>query len=356
MTLRSLTALVAASVLMLAAAIATLGGAAAPVATRVGGDLVPTLIGREGQVTELEVVEAADRITLRRAEDGAWVSADHGGYPVRQALVTATIGNLAALTAIEGRTARADRYHLIGVQPTDAEGSTAKRVVARDADGTVLADVLIGQERFAGWGVDEAVHVRATGQDQAWLAAGRIDLPFEPIDWLERRLMHVTAERLRQARISGPDRPDLVLTKATALDGNFSIQDLPEDRRVGEQFRVDNVARVLENLDLTDVRAQEGLDFTADGRAAHYDTFDGLSIFAELAVEDGAEPDDRGRTWVRFEAVASEDADADVMDEADRINAATAGWAYRLPNFKITRLTQGVDAITVAADGAEPVE
>jgi hypothetical protein len=94
------------------------------------------------------------------------------------------------------------------------------------------------------------------------------------------------------------------------------------------------------------VRKADGLAFAADADYAEYRSFDGLVVRAERA-RDGA--DIWMRFAARFEPAAALDplpegaklkpAD-DVAKEAAALNARTAGWAYRLPGYKIEYMTR----------------
>jgi hypothetical protein len=142
------------------------------------------------------------------------------------------------------------------------------------------------------------------------------------------------------------DGTAIEVTRDKPVDEDFVLSPMPDDKKIKSPFDVNLVASALEGLDLEDVRKADGLVFSADADYAEYRSFDGLIVRASLA-RDGSD------IWVRFEArfeagaaldPLPEDAKLkaadDVAKEAAALTSRTAGWAYRLPSFKIEYMTR----------------
>ena len=216
-------------------------------------------------------LDAVDRLILRTADgsftvarDGdRWVVPDKGGYAADEALVRSVLVGLAELRLEGARTARPELYDRLGVQDPGNPGARSIEVLALDGAGEVAGSLIIGELRIGGFGlIGPARYVRRPEQAQSWLAAGALDVPRASADWLERRLMDIPRHLVREVRIEGPDRPALVIRRDESGDdpgdaagrAALAIVDLPGDRVVDRQDRVDALAAALEGPDLTDVR------------------------------------------------------------------------------------------------------
>ena len=112
-------------------------------------------------------------------------------------------------------------------------------------------------------------------------------------------------------------------------------------------FDVNLVASAVELLDLDDVRKADGLTFAGDRDFSEYTTFEGLTLRVEFAHEGE-------NLWARFavkyEAPATPVEGAklkkpeDAAKEAEEIARRTAGWAYRIPNYKLEYMQAGAAA------------
>jgi hypothetical protein len=369
---RGLIGLAIAAAAMTAAAVAVHLARPAPATVTAATPVLPALA---------DDLDAVDRLILRTADgsftvarDGdRWVVPDKGGYAADETVIQAVLVGLAELRLEGARTARPALYDRLGVQDPGNPGARSIEVLALDGAGEVAGSLILGELRIGGFGlVGPARYVRRPEQAQSWLAAGALDVPRATEDWLERRLMDIPRHLVREVRIEGPDRPALVIRRDDSEDDAgddpgdaagravLAIVDLPGDRVVDRQDRVDALAAALEALDLTDVRPADELAFAADGPRAVFTTFDGQTITARLTED----PRDAAAVWVAFEAEVPASADipenepgdgpgmhaaADVAEEVRALNGRVGGWAYRLPRHTIDRLRATVEDITEPA-------
>ena len=218
------------------------------------------------------------------------------------------------------------------------------------ANNQPLASLLVGRTRFGRQGTaGDGTFVRLADQNQVWLAQGRVAVEREPARWLERRLADVARERIASARVVAADGTVLAISREKPADEDFALADIPDGKKIKSPFDVNLVASALEGLELEDVRKADGLAFSADADYAEYRSFDGLVVRAARA-QDGTD------VWVRFDAsfdpvsaldplpeAAKLKSAEDVAKEVAALNARTAGWAYRLPSYKIEYMTRSLN-------------
>lgn len=166
--------------------------------------------------------------------------------------------------------------------------------------------------------VAEQVYVRRPGETQAWLAEGSLQVDADPQLWLEREVANIESKRIVSAETSRAGGETL---KFARKDDKLALVD-PAEHPPLDEYRVDDVARALEFLNLQDVQPDsapvgeavgQGVFATADGLTATVRVFKGeKDIYARLSFSG---------------------ADA-AKAEADKLNAKTAGWTYQLGAWK----------------------
>ncbi len=382
---RSLIGLAIAAAGMTFAAAAVHLGRPGLAAVRTGEPALPALAERANDAARLAVSVGETRFTVARgaAEGNApvWTLVERDSYPVRPQVVRNVLIGLAELRLSEPRTARSELYGRIDVMDADAPGARALLVAATDPAGAELGALLIGKQREGQMGTaGQAHYVRRPGEAQSWLATGTLEIPRDPIEWLDRSIANIPRQRVREVAITGVDRPPLRIVRDGPETAEFRIADLPVERQVDRQFRVDSLATALENLELIDVRSAAGLDFPAEGPRAVFTTFDGLTVTARLTVPEPSESDaESAAVWVAFEAIHTppehppaadpapdaaspgdngqtegQQSTEPAVQEAAALNARLSGWAYRLPPFKIDRLRSRIEDITEAVPATGP--
>ena len=152
-------------------------------------------------------LQAAARIEAKR-HDGTlevarrgetWVLPAKGGYPVRQEKVRELLTGLTELRLTEPRTANPELLGRLGLDDPGREGSTATLLRVLDAQGGVIAELVIGRRRVRTQGnVPESAYVRRPNENQAWLAEGRIPVDSDPQLWLDRDIANLPRERVRR--------------------------------------------------------------------------------------------------------------------------------------------------------------
>jgi hypothetical protein len=252
----------------------------------------------------------------RRGE--TWVLPAKGGYPVRQEKVRELLVGLTELRLTEPRTANPELLDRLGVEDPDRPGATSTLVRVLDAQGGVIAELVIGRRRVRTQGnVPESAYVRRPGENQAWLAEGRIPVDSDPQLWLDRDIANFPRERIRRIAVARTGQPPLVLERSGEPEGTLRITD-PADAPRADETSLDEAGRAFEFLTFLDVRPEADIPGEPLGEG-RFELTDNLAIVVRPRKDGEA-------LWVTLAAEGD--------DEAARLNARWRGWAYQVGAWK----------------------
>ena len=257
------------------------------------GPLLGDLKERINDVAALEIQSRADTLTLRR-ENEDWVLVERGSYPVEFTKVKEAVVGVANLEIEEPKTSRPENHAKLGVQAPEEEDATSKRIVLRDAGGTELARVILGEGKFRQG--SQAIYARRDGEDQVYLCAGNVRIDTNPTSWIERDLLRLESDRVQDVRIVHQDGEEILIGRDPENHTQFVVENLPADREPKFPGVANSLGTALTYLGLEDVRPASEVDFEAGARArAHFSCPDGLAIEVETAAFED-------KTWARIVA------------------------------------------------------
>lgn len=252
----------------------------------------------------------------RRGE--TWVLPAKGGYPVRQEKVRELLVGLTELRLTEPRTANPEMLDRLGVEDPARAGATSTLLRVLDGQGAVIAELVIGRRRVRTQGnVPESAYVRRPGENQAWLAEGRIPVDSDPQLWLDRDIANFPRERIRRIAVAREGQPPLVLARSGEPDGTLRITD-PADAPPAEETALDEAGRAFEFLTFLDVRPEAEAPGEALGEG-RFELTDSLAVVVRPRRDGEA-------LWITLAAEGD--------DEAARLNARWRGWAYQVGAWK----------------------
>jgi hypothetical protein len=294
------------------------------------GPVIAGWVDRVQSIAEIEIRSATDHFTVTRA-DGGWVMPSRDGHrvnPERLAELDALLGSLNHAGLRTADPAKHSRLSL--ARPGLAGGGLG--VAARDVDGAVVADVILGDMRGG------RVYVRYPGADQTYVAVpGELITAMPDLGeadrWLELDFIELGRSGIARAQIQPERGPAYVLERASPTSRNFSLRE-PGGWQPITAGAGNGPGASLARLRFRDVRSAERL---GGERVARHtaETFEGLRITLEII----AMGDTR---WAVIEADALSD---DAMPAAVALNARTDGWAYLLSDFSAERLLRPLDGI-----------
>jgi hypothetical protein len=304
--------------------------------------LFPALKGQLGEVAGLTIETKERSFNLARMADGKWVLPGKGNFAANRDLVQSTLIALAETDLIERRTARADWHRLLDLSlPKD--GGAGSILTLTNAKGEKIASVIVGKGvEGANAGDRFAAYVRRPGEDQTYVALGKLRLQAKETDWLDKRFLDFDRTRIREAAIRPAQGGAYVVSRAKAEDENFTLQTpLPRGATLRTEREPNGVGQALFNLTFEDVADAKSLDFST-ATFAGFKAFNGLSLsFAVLKKGEDY--------WATVNATAEDQPPPApkagqkppvlASVEAKAINARAAGWAFKLPQYKGVLMT-----------------
>lgn len=299
----------------------------------------PDLRARPGAVARITVTDGENTVTLERGADDAWSVAERAGYGAAPARVRELVTRLADMRLAEPKTARPDRFARLGVADPAGPGVGARHATLSDSEGGVLAAAVIGRRVFtATGGSDAGTYIRRDGDDRAWLAGGGVAVDADPRTWLRPNIVEIAPESVRS--IEFVDRDGGLHAVARSADTAAFVVAPPRDDMTVDQDALRKVLGVLSSLRLEDVAQRRDVMFPLTPDALTVTTEQGVTFQVRTSLKDG-------RWWITVDVEGTGQA----ADEANRLRAALAPWAFRISDADGLTLTSRPVSRT-AADAA----
>ena len=204
------------------------------------------------------------------------------------------------------------------------------------------------------------VYVRRAGDNQAWLAAGEIEVPTDAMALIGSEVIDLPADQVaRVIAAAARSSPEPRLSRRDAAGDFVTDAALPEGRKL-DPVKVESLAGTLAGLTMSDVRPAAELTVPADAPHARFQTFDGLVVEGTLVREGEG---DAAQNWLLLRAsvdatvpasappepAATEATPApEVKQPADRAAAIAArvdGWAYQIPPYLAERFDDNLEKL-----------
>ena len=318
----------------------------------------PDLIDRLNDVAEIEVTLHDDAFIMKRIGD-KWMMTNRNNHPVRLEKVSNALIQLSQLNLYEAKTKMEKWYPRIDVEDVATKDAESKHLRLADASGATIVEVILGKDQYFMSGpAKRGVYLRRSGEDQAWLASGMLEVGKFARDWVVRGILDIHSKRVRSVETVANDGARVVVSRDKPSDRNFKIENMPEGAKLESRAlgNMRDMASALSVVDLNDVLPAERMVFSGDKASkAVLRTFNGLVVEVSL-VQKGED------YWARFKAstdpssfIAPADAGGqeskgtekaeetdegrllgadEVKKEAQAINDTVGGWAYEVPYYK----------------------
>ena len=303
--------------------------------------LFPALASHANEIGEITITTKEASFHIRLQKDKGWIVPERNGFPANVSALKALVAGMANLEAVEPKTSRADWLDLLALGAPD-KGGEATRVALSDTAGKPMADLLVGriQVNADGQGRND-IYVRRTGENQVWRARGFLTLTPQIGEWLDRSIMNVTHDRIATVTVTPVVGPSYSVVRTTKDQADFQLLDMPKGRELTYSGVADSVATAITHFTFDDVASVADVDFS---KAIQHTTrtFDGLIVTTKVAPKDGAQ-------WANVSAQAST---TEKQAESAAINARTAAWAFKLPQFKAEMFSTTRDSLLKPLGGA----
>ena len=183
--------------------------------------------------------------------------------------------------------------------------------------------------------------MRGVGQPQSLLAAPQLSLDSDPKRWIERAIVDIPQDRIKQVAVKPATGPAYTVAREKKEQTDFTVSDVPKGRELSSPSAANPLAGTLAALTLDDVRRPPA---DAAPEQATYQTFDGLQL-----VVTGRKDGDR-----RFLAVAATSTAKESAKEAQTLEARLKGWEFEIPGYKYDAIFRPIEELLVAKPAPAP--
>jgi hypothetical protein len=338
MTSKRLTALLlVTAIAVLAAVLLSLRGGAGDVDPLTGQLVLPEARQHGAEIARLALVHGEAKTTLLK-QNGRWVVAEKGNYPVDTTKLIQALQGLAELRYVEPKTRKPDFYARLEVEDVGSKDAKSTLVTASDDKGTPVGEIIAGKHRIdqLGGGTD-GIYVRKPGEAQSWLARGTLELATDATGWLDHAIIDLPRDKVKEVVLTQPDGASLDIAHDKPEDA-LALKGAPADTKLKSDTVLVEPTTVLASLTLSDVRPAADMPLPADGVSrAVVTSFDGLTVTLALVDQDG-------KSWARLEASGTGEA----AKQADELNAKLRDWVYAIPDYKAKALRTKLADMTAA--------
>jgi len=330
--------------------------------------LLPGLEGAVNELAALDIVAPGGEtaVSLRR-DDDRWRVAQKDGYEADFAQVLDLLRTLADAGVAEPKTSNPDWYSHLGVQDVSGPDATGRRI---DFPGREIASVIIGQVDPSG----EGSYARRADEAESWLLDAVVEVPVDPVAWLEPGIMDIPSADIAEVVIRHGDGEVVRLDRAGEEDPAFVLRNVPDGREAGDEWKRNSIANGLRGLNLEDVRrfqppvpedatrvlftTTDGLNFVADlfeldeAYWAHFTVSAENEVSPEAESEGTAseEPANEDNSETDNPAGEAGDAENQRLVNAVAVDARLSPWMFAIPERRYDDLTRRME------DLLEPVE
>ena len=294
-------------------------------------------------VNRVEIVSAGQKTvaTLSRSGDN-WTHEQMGGYSADWSKLQALLAALAQARVIETKTDKPEYYTRLGVEDVASESAGSVQVNLGFGDQT--RSVLIGQRAQGRQGQ----FVRLQDSQSAALVDRVFEVPTDPLEWADTRIIDINSSEVAQVEIIHPQGERVFVIRISADQTDFDLVGLPQDREIKSSWAVNSLGSVLSLLTLESVHADSDLDWS-DAVKMRVLLFSGVEIMADVlqtgetymlrlhasnprakVVKADAESTDASVEQQDIDRRAAED----VAKAVDDINRRTEGWVYGISKQK----------------------
>lgn len=326
--------------------------------TQAGSAFFPDLLSELKNIDSIRIQTASENFTVNKV-DGVWGLASNHNYPVAMDNVSKILNGMASFILLEKKTAKPKLYERLDLQDVSLEASKATLIELKKGHATV-ASLLLGKNQTAKSDRTRTeVYVRKPNEEQTWLVMGTLSFFSKtPNEWLDKTISDIDGKRIREVSIEQKDAEPVKIFKTKETDNDYQLADLPPDAELSEAYKLNNLARSLDGLNLDDVLPASEVEFDESAAQIVFNTFDGLVITAKAMKKDAhyylhlaasAKPETAMPIVAEEKPAESEQPkpelketaaqrDARVAKEAEEFNQKVTHWVYLIPEYKYNNL------------------
>ncbi len=215
------------------------------------------------EVQEIRI-KGATVTTLTRQAEG-WSLVEKSGYPADIQQVSRFLLNLAALEIAETKTNRPENHARLGLMNEGPDSGV------RVGLGPDIGEIIVGID-----GASRGTFFRRAGDAQVYLTDVPLEVNSNPLDWLDKVVIDVAADSVREVEIGTRDAGYLRAIWDESAQA-LAIQNVPAGRELRYAGISDSLARMFVNLRLEDVEPYQS-GFFIDPSMTRVTLVDGTEI------------------------------------------------------------------------------
>jgi hypothetical protein len=271
--------------------------------------------GAVNSVSEIRLTKGDGTKTTLKKGPTDW-SVGERDYPADTGKVRKLLLDLAALNVVEEKTSTPENYPTLGVEDPNSDKAAGTRVDAVTSWKTY--SLIVGKSSGAKSGF-----VRMVNAPQSLLAAPLITLDADPRRWLDRTLIDIPQDRIKEIAVKPATGPGYTATRASKDQSDFTVAEVPKGRKLSNPAAADPIAGSLAGVTLDDVQHTPTTAPTGISHAV-FTTFDGLKI-------DVAGHKEGTKTLLSFTPTSTAQA---TEAEVKTLEARLKAWEFEVPSYK----------------------
>ena len=292
----------------------------------VGQPAFPNAASALQQAAHIAIQHQGKTTALERHGD-IWGVAEDSGYPAQPSKVHDLLAGLAELRLAERRTTDPAQFGRLGVEDPDKANADSTLVSVSDGQDKPIIALIVGHSRSRGQAeLPDQIFVRRPGEQQTWLAEGRLQIDNDALMWLDRQIVNI--DHTKVAAVSASRAGQQI---ELVRDGDKLVMKQPAEHPELDPAKLGDVARALEFLSFIRVQPAAKMPGAELGHG-EFTTTDGLKLNV-TANQSGNE------VWAHFAATG----DGAAKDRAEQLEKKVADWAYELGGWKEKALVPSVD-------------
>ena len=322
--------------------------------SKMGAKLFPQL--PVNQVAAMTVADADAQTTLVKG-DTVWQVKERGGYPADFDEIKDTVLKLSRLKIGRSFTGSPESLNRLALLSPLTAGAAASgtQVTLKDASGTTLTDVILGQTRQTEDGGMGGQYLKKAEDDTVYLVDGNFRfLKAAPTEWLKKEILNIKGEAVESVTCYTADNqsPEYILSRPEkGHDANMTP--IPQGR-TADPAKIEQVLEALAPLTVDDVRpaAAQPPAMPPGRHRLVYQLYDGrqISIFPEFdgkenhtvrvsvkQTEAASQPVDPPETQAANGETSKEqavEANAPATQTAQQLDEALRPWIFSIKKWQ----------------------
>jgi len=311
-----------------------------------GQRLFPELEQKLNDITRIRVERDGGVYEVVK-KDNQWQLQDKGGYPALFERVKPLLLGIALLEKVEPKTGKPENYARLGVQEPAADTDNTRINLYLTGDSLVASLIVGGIRGGLIAGGKDGIYARVSGEPQAWLVAGNLDLPQAEVDWVDRQMIHIKPKAVKRVTIRYPDGGSLIVERLRQGAPDFAVVNMPKGAALKDGIKLNSLAKTLAGLNMEDVlvRSETGLP-EANAVATVFETWEGLQVTAYTV-----EHEHKIFAWFDVGVTALDVTDLSKVRTTKSNDAGLRsrldGWVYQIPRTRGDKLRKRLDDIIV---------